>query len=134
MELFHTTAARFLFLCKRTRPDIQPTIEVLSTIVKQPNQGDWNKLLRLIKYLVGTQELFPTLKSDKTGFLEWYVYVAYAVHSGLKFHTGSVLTIGKGTIVSVSQKQKLNTKISMEADLVGADDASSLILWTNIFL
>ena len=40
----------------------------------------------------------------------------------------------KGEIVSVSQKQKLNTKIGTESKLVGADDASSLILWTKIFL
>ena len=40
----------------------------------------------------------------------------------------------KGAIVSVSQNQKLDTKSIMEAELVGADDASSLVLWTNIFL
>ena len=28
----------------------------------------------------------------------------------------------------------MNTKISTEAKLVGADDVSRLILWTNIFL
>ena len=40
----------------------------------------------------------------------------------------------KEEIVSVSKKQKLNTKSSTEAELVGTDDASSLILWTKIFL
>ena len=40
----------------------------------------------------------------------------------------------KGEIVSVSQKQKLNTKIGTESKLVGAEYASSLILCTNIFL
>ena len=42
--------------------------------------------------------------------------------------------MGKGAIVSVLQKQKLNTKSSTEDKLVGADDASSLILWTNLFV
>ena len=40
----------------------------------------------------------------------------------------------KGAIVSVSRKQNLNTKSSTEDELVGRDDVSSLILWTNIFL
>ena len=32
-ETYHTTVAKGLFLCKRSRPDIQPTIAVLSTQV-----------------------------------------------------------------------------------------------------
>ena len=35
-EACHTTVAKGLFLCKRSRPDIQPTIAVLSTQVKSP--------------------------------------------------------------------------------------------------
>ena len=42
--------------------------------------------------------------------------------------------MGKGAIISMSREQTLNTKISTEAELVGADDASSIILRTNIFL
>ena len=42
--------------------------------------------------------------------------------------------MGKGATVSVSRKQKMHTKSNMEAELVGADDASILILWTKIFL
>ena len=53
--LFYTTVAIGLFLCKISRSDIHPTIAVLCTRVKQSDQGDWNKLLRLMKYLVGTQ-------------------------------------------------------------------------------
>ena len=40
----------------------------------------------------------------------------------------------KVAIVSVSQKKKLNTKSSMEAELLDADDVSSLILRTKLFL
>ena len=37
-EAYHTTVAKGLFLCKRSRPDIQPTIAVLSTRVKTPTE------------------------------------------------------------------------------------------------
>ena len=37
-------------------------------------------------------------------------------------------------IQSISRKQRLNTRSSMEAELVGDDDISSLILWTKLFL
>jgi hypothetical protein len=34
----------------------------------------------------------------------------------------------------MSKKQKLNTKSSTEAELVGVDNALVLILWTKLFL
>ena len=40
-EIYHTTVVKVLFLCKRSRPDIQPTIAVLSTRVKSPTESDW---------------------------------------------------------------------------------------------
>ena len=42
--------------------------------------------------------------------------------------------MGKKSVISLSQKQKLNTKRSIESELVGSDDASILILWTNHFM
>jgi hypothetical protein len=44
------------------------------------------------------------------------------------------MTYGTGVPISVSRKQKLNTKSSTEAELVGVDDATTLILWTKLFL
>jgi len=50
-EVFHTFVAKALFACKRTRPDMQPTVAALCTRVKEPNQDDWNKLMRLLKFI-----------------------------------------------------------------------------------
>ena len=55
-EAFHTTVAQGLFLCKRARPDLQPTIPFLCTRVQTPDVDDWKKLLRSLKYLQGTQD------------------------------------------------------------------------------
>ena len=41
---------------------------------------------------------------------------------------------GHGSIISISKKQKLNTKILTEAELIGADDAMPHMLWTRYFL
>ena len=38
-------------------------------------------------------------------------------------HTGSVMTLGEGAVMSFSRKQKLNAKSSTEAELVAADEA-----------
>ena len=44
------------------------------------------------------------------------------------------MTYGGGAVQSLSSKQKLNTRSSTEAELVGADDAATKILWTKLFL
>ena len=59
---------------------------------------------------------------------------AFAVHADFKSHTGMTMTTGQGTIMSMSWKQKLNTKCSTTAELVGADDATTMMLWTKLFM
>ena len=71
---------------------------------------------------------------DKLNILKWYVDVSFAVHPDFKSHTGGVLTMGHGALISMSRQQKLKTRNACEAELVGADDMSILILWTKLFL
>ena len=61
---FHTIVAKGLFLCKRARPDIQTTIAFLTTRVREPDEDDWKKLIRLLKYLNGTRKLAFILKLE----------------------------------------------------------------------
>ena len=44
------------------------------------------------------------------------------------------MTLGQGTVTSISKKQKLNTRSSTEAELVGSDDIMGDILWSQKFL
>ena len=133
-EVYHTTVAKGLFLCKRARPDIQPTIAFLSTRVISPTEMDWKKLIRLLEYLHGTSELKLKLRADNLRVIKWYVDASYAVHPDYRSHTGAVMTMGRGAVQAMSRKQKLNTRSSTEAELVGADDAATMILWTGLFM
>ena len=133
-EAYHTTVAKGLFLCKRTRPAIQPTIAVLSTRVKSPTESDWKKLIKLLEYLKGTSKLCLKLKADNLQVVKWYVDASFAVHPDYRSHTGAVMTLGKGSFIAISINQKLNTRSSTEAELVGADDAATMILWTGLFM
>jgi hypothetical protein len=133
-EFFHTTVAKLLFLCKRGRPDIQTAIAFLCTRVKAPTRHDYNKLSRVIKYLRNTKELVLTLSADNLNIIKWWVDASYAVHHDMKSHTGGVMSMGTGATYSTSKKQKLNTKSSTEAELVGIDDVLPQALWTKYFL
>ena len=46
--------AKTLFLRKRARPDIQPTIAFLTTRVRSTDEDDWKKLGRVLIYLDAT--------------------------------------------------------------------------------
>ena len=52
----------------------------------------------------------------------------------MKGHTGTTLTLGKGSIYSKSTKQKINATSSTEAKLVGTYKCMLEILWTSYFL
>ncbi len=44
------------------------------------------------------------------------------------------MSMGKGSIYSTSVRQKLTTKSSTEAELVGVDNVMPMVLWTRQFL
>jgi hypothetical protein len=133
-EIFHTTVAKGLFLAKRGRPDIQGTIAMLCTRVKAPNEGDWNKLIRLMKYLNGTREKVLRIKANSINIIKWYVDASYAVHPDFRSQTGAVMVMGEGSVQNISRKQKINTRSSTESELVAVDDAMTMILWTKLFM
>ena len=133
-EVFHTFVAKCLFLCKRARPDIQMATAVLATRVRDPNRDDWRKLIRLMRFLNGTISDALTLRADNLHCIKWYVDASFAVHPDFKSHSGAVMTMGEGAIQAGSAKQKLVTRSSCEAELVGADDMATKILWTKFFM
>ena len=63
-----------------------------------------------------------------------YVDASYEIHDDMKGHTGGIITMGKGIIQGKATKQKLNTKSSTEAELVGASDYIPWTVWAKWFL
>ena len=61
---FHTTVAQGLFLTKRGRTDIHTGIAFQCSQVQDPNEEDWEKLIRLMNYLNGTKDLVLTLSAE----------------------------------------------------------------------
>jgi hypothetical protein len=109
-------------------------VAFLTTRVKKPDEDDWGKLKRLLKYLKGTKHLKLTLSVDSLSKVLWWVDASYNVHDDCRGHTGAMMSLGKGAPISFSRKQKLNVRSSCEGELVGIDDALPLILWTRYFI
>ena len=133
-SIFHTFVMKGMFLCKRARQDVQPGIAFLSTRTSEPTEQDWAKLVKLMLYLKATQDEVTTMRADDTQTIKWYVDAAFAVHKDYKSHTGATMTLGDGVLSSVSTKQKVMSRSSTEAELVGLDDVLSKILWSKLFI
>ncbi|KAL7577140.1 hypothetical protein ACA910_019742 [Epithemia clementina (nom. ined.)] len=133
-EQFHTFIAKGLFVTNRARPDILPAIAHLCTRVKGPTVEDWDKLKRMMRFLKCTKDDVLTLKAKSLTRLDWHVDAAFAVHPDFKSHTGSILALEKGSIGGTSKKQKVNTRSSTEAEIIGTDDTISQVLWSRLFM
>lgn len=133
-QLFHHITAKLLFLSKRARPDIQTAVAFLTTRVKGPDNDDYKKLARVMKYLNSTKKLTLVLEADDLTVVKWWVDGSYGVHPDMRSHTGGTMSLGKGSIYSTSTRQKLTTKSSTEAELVAVADVMPQVLWTRYFL
>jgi hypothetical protein len=131
---FHHTVAQILFVSKRARPNISTAISFLSTRVKQPDEDDWGKLKRVLKYLKGTRHMKLNLTVDSMNSIHWWVDASYGTHWDWKGHTGMMASLGKGALMSFSHKHKLNAGSSTEAELIGIADALRLMMWGKYFI
>jgi len=73
-----------------------------------------------MQYLRNTKTLTLTIEPGSEP--KWWVDCSYAIHPNMRSHTGIYMTLGKGATYTASCRQKLNTKISTEAELVAVDD------------
>ena len=130
---FHHTTAQLLFL-SRVRRDIQTTVAFLTTRVKKPDEDDWGKLKRVLRYLRCTRFLKLTLFAESLTNIVWYVDASHQLHDDCKGHTGSLLTFGRGATTSSSTKHKIPSKSSCESEIIGLYDKIGDVLWTRQFL
>ena len=133
-EIFHHLTMQLMYLSQRGRPDIRTAVAFLSSCVSSPDQDDYMKLGKVIKYLESTLHLILRLQVDESNLLQRWVDAAYATHPDMKGQTGATFTMGQGSIYSDSLKQKLVAHSSTEAELIGVHDILRQILWTCNFL
>ena len=134
-DAFHHTVYQLLFVANRARRDIQTAVSFLTTRVKEPDEDDWGKLKRVLKYLNGTKHLKLTLRADQLKFaVHWYVDGSHQTHEDCRGQTGSLVTFGKGAVSSSSTKMKCNTKSSTETELISFADKLTDIVWMRYFI
>ena len=131
---FHSLAYKMLYLAKRTRPDILVATHFLSTRVQHPTQADAEKAYHCLRYLNGTKDLGLRLNAFDPTHVIQYIDAAHAVHDNMKSHSGSVTTLGLGSIDSGSTALDMNTKSACESEYISMSDNVTNAIFMRNFL
>jgi hypothetical protein len=126
-KCFHKYVAKMLYLAKRTRPEALTVVAFLSTRINVCNIDDLAKLRRLLGYIRHTRTRGIVLRIGRTMAVKAFIDAAYGVHQdSCKSHTGCAIVLGEsGPVFAKSCKQKIVTKSSTEAEVVGVSDTAS---------
>jgi hypothetical protein len=125
---------RAMFAAKRARPDILLPVVFLASRVTKATEEDETKFLRVLQYLNSTRDLRLRLSPGTIIQLHAFIDASFAVHPDSRSHTGIVITIGCGALYVKSMFQKLVSKSSTEAELIGLSDTIGQVIWTRNFL
>jgi hypothetical protein len=132
---FHSTVAQLQYLAKRLYAALSPALAFLATRVQAPTVQDQRKLERVLRFVNSHRDVMLVLRFTEDMQVELYIDAAFAVHKDMRSHTGSAMRIGTGGMFAWrSVKQKLTTKSSTEAELVGASDEAGDGIETREFL
>jgi hypothetical protein len=117
-----------------TRPDIADSVGVVSRFMEAPNQAHWGAVKQILMYLKGTvdfgckYERGATLKSFLLGYSD-SDFAGDVVDR--KSTTGIVYFLGNNLVTWSSQKQKIVTLSSCEAEYVAAAAAACQGVWLS---
>ena len=70
-EHFHPIVAQFLFMINQSRRGIHMAVLFRTTRVKRPDEDDWGKFKRVLKYLKRTKYMRLTFIVDLLNFFRW---------------------------------------------------------------
>lgn len=133
-QLFHSCVMELHYLAKRIRGDILTAVSYCATRVQSPDQDDEKKLDRILSYLLGTRERVLILRVGPSMEVRAYVDASFGTYQDAKSVREIIIMIGSASVFVKSSKQKIVTRSSTEAELVGLSDALSQILWTREYL
>lgn len=142
-KIFHTVVAKLLYYSFRVKPEIGVAVSFLTTRVIAPTDDDMTKLVHVLGYIKGTKGRGRVLRIGDVAEGECmnnamrvfgHIDAAFGSHQDGKSHTGVVVNVGNACVLSRSIKQRIVTKDSTEAEIVGCSDFVTDVISINEFL
>ena len=89
-DLFHRVTAQILFACQRGRPDLRTVVSFLTKRVRAPDEDDWKKLVRCIKYIRKTLFLRLRIEANYLDQNHWFIWRVRLLLDPLPFVSNSM--------------------------------------------
>jgi hypothetical protein len=125
-----------MYLGRFTRPDILHTVSYLATRSSNPTEDDYQKLIRVLKYLSGSDNVGLVFKKNNSGKFvpEIWCDASHAGHPDGYGHAGIIISFGSAPIGTRSFKIKFICRSSGESELYVLEEASTYAVWLKCFL
>ena len=81
-----------------------------------------------MSFMLGTKDEVLTLSADDSKKLYWHAAAAFGAHSDMKSNTGGTFSMVHGDTPSSSTKQKVNSRSSIEVELITVEDKISKVI------
>ena len=95
---------------------------------------EWKKLRWFLVWIKTTNDGKRVIGASNLKDVYMWIDAAYAVHPNIRSRTGGAMSLGTGIIHSKLSEQKLNNKISVEAELVGMSEYLPYNILLTMFL
>ncbi|CAJ1954072.1 unnamed protein product [Cylindrotheca closterium] len=106
----------------------------IQTYMPEAKEGEDRIYMKITAMMVQILLYHLTLSAESLRVMKWMIDASFAVHPDFKSHTGGTLSFGGGAAQVMSNKQKLNSRSSTEAELIAVDNVVTMILWTKLFM
>jgi hypothetical protein len=118
------------YLATMTRPDITYAVNILARKMTQPTLLYYNYAKRILHYLKGTRELKLTFTNSSNNLIEGFSDASFAENKEDRTSTGGYVFMMNGGAVSwKTEKQKIVTLSSTEAEYVALSHAAREAIW-----
>jgi hypothetical protein len=134
LKNFHSDVAKLLYLAKRTRGQILTAVSYLAGRVSCATVDDQQKLNRVLSYLSRTKDEVMHMAPGGEVTPEVYIDASFGIHEDGTSRTGMAIMLGGVAVGNWSWRQKIVTKSSTEAEVVGLSDGLSNALWIREML
>ena len=131
---FHGAVAKLLYLSMRVKPEMLVAVIYLCTRVNCATATDARKLTTALQYVFHSREEGIILDGAHIGRVTGMIDASFAKHEDGKSHTGLAVMVGDACVMVKSAKQKIVTKDSTEAELVGLSDMMQHVMKCNDFM
>ncbi|CDO69616.1 hypothetical protein BN946_scf184851.g4 [Trametes cinnabarina] len=131
---YREAVGSLMYAVMGTRPDIAFAVTTLSQFMQNPGRTHWEAIKHVIRYLVGTRELWLIYRTSDDGIqgfsdTDWGSSTEHC-HS----ISGYVFTLDGGVISWSSKKQNVVALSSTEAEYIALTHASKEALWLRYLL